>query len=290
MQSVIKAFIIFVAALVVESCGKSHGSDGGGLGLPTTLPSLGMSLKFVDGKYPPVIALDSTSISSAILERADFYYLKSTEGFDSIGEPTAYDMQLSSKGIVMDVQNSCDRLYVKVLGKCDGYADTCLEVLVRNWMFDRNYIAPQTLSGSYDGLELGLDRNYQEATAELSEMVTYPRVGYVGMNVGSATVRTILGGETWMYANFFGGSFKDTVFGMYSPEGLVYEITMPGGAYYYENSVKKSIGVGTVGKGDALVYSWSFKLWMEDMAVLEQQRYRLSDIKSIEGGSIEDLQ
>lgn len=290
MKKSLKAFVILVSVLCMGSCDGAHDPSGDGLGLITMPPSLDLSLKFIDGKYPPVIALDTTSVQDGVIGKADFYYVKSSEGFDNMGEPTIYDMRLSSKGILMDVQNSSDRLYVKVLGKCEGYADTFLEVVVRNWIFDRNYIAPQTLTGSFDGLDIILDRNYQDATAELPEMVTYPRVGYVGMNSGSASVRTTMGGDVWMYANFFGGSFKNTVFSMSGPDEIIYEINMPGSVYYYENSIKKSVYAGEVGKGDKLSCSWSSKIWLEDVAVLEQQQYKSHRDSVVSGGLIEDLQ
>ena len=290
MKTVLKVFAICTATLLFVACDKSHDSSGGGLGLITKPPYLDMSMKLIDGKYPPVIALDSASLSSSLVETAEFYYVTSREGFDVMGDPSIYDTRLLSKGIVMDVQNSCDKLYVKVLGKCKGYTDTYLEVLVRNWIFDRNYIAPVTLSGSYDDLDVILDKNYMDETAESQEMVTYPRVGYVGMNSGSATVRTILGGTVWMYANFFGGSFKNTVFRMSGPDEIIYEINMPGAVYYHENSIKRSVSAGEVRKGDRVMFTWSSKLWMEDVAVLEQQRYKLENLPFVDGGTIEDLQ
>ncbi len=236
-------------------------------------PTLDASLKLMDGRYPPVIALDTASVSAGAAEKAEFFYIRSTTGFDSMGEPDIYDTRLSSGGIIMDTQNSCDRLYIKVLGRCDGFEDVYIKAVVRNWIFDRNYIAPRALESSFAGLDVVLEKKYQEATDELDEMVTYPRVGYVGVNTGRAMVQPLLGGDGWMYADFFGGSFKNTTFTMSAGDRQLYSITMPGAAYYYENSIRKSVPTGEIGLDDILNYSWSFKLWMVDMALLEVQRY-----------------
>ena len=276
-------FIVFI-----NSCEKHGNLDDSAS--ENHLPQLNAYLKLTDGKYPPVITLDTSSISDDIARRAEFFYITSISGFDSMGEPDRFDTPLTAKGIIMDVQNSHDVLYIKVIGRCDGYQDTFLKAVVRNWSFDRNYIAPQTLKSFHEGLELSLEQKYQEKTDILDEMVTYPRVGYVGMNLGRAFIRPLLGGNGWMYASFFGGSFKDTVFSMYRGDRKLYSISMPGAEYYYENSIKKSVKTGSLSIEDVLNFSWSFKLWMIDMAFLEVQRYKNDQQQSVGAdGLIEDL-
>jgi myo-inositol-1(or 4)-monophosphatase len=96
------------------------------------------------------VVLDSVVVETSLRQGTEYYFITGSKGFDDMPDPTASDARLTSAGIGIPVQNSSDRLYIKVLGKCEGCEDVYLKALVRNWKFDINFIAPKNLVTEYD--------------------------------------------------------------------------------------------------------------------------------------------
>jgi len=247
-------------------------------------PTTGVSVKFEDGSINPVMVIDSTAVAASISSGAKYYYLTSRDGFDAMGDPTVDDAQLTSDGLVIPFESATDRVYFKILGHCDGMKDSFLKVVVRNWKFDKNFIAPTTLVSEYDGLTLKLNTSYS------NEMVAYNRVGYDGFNAGTATVHPLMSGFGWVYSNQFAGSFNGTSFSIYNDDALLYHVNMPGSTYYHDNTVIGVAPTGDISPSSAIVYEWTYKLWMEDLALMEENLYMPSSYADGgKGDGIEDF-
>lgn len=242
-----------------------------------TRPTTDLSLKFMDNATIPVLALDTTAVAVSLEAGARYHFITSRKGFDDMGDPTVHDAILGQQGIVVPIENASDRLYVKVLGHCDGREDSFLRAVVRNWKFDKNFVAPTGLSSDYDGMHLKLSTSYS------NDMVTYPRVGYLGVAAGTAAVTPLTQGEGWVYANQFAGSFNGTTFSISNDGRQIYKIAMPGATYYHENSVKTSVPSGPFSPESTILFDWTYKVWLKDFAFLEETRYTPSS--HADGGS-----
>ena len=228
--------------------------------------SIKVALKIQDCCDVPAVVLDSAKVSDSIINGAEYYFITGTEGFDALADPTPSDARLTSSGIAIPVQNKSDRLYIKVLGRCDGCEDVYIKAILRNWKFDINYIAPQTLETEYDGLALTLTANYNET------MCSDARIGYIGIRKGNAVIRPELNGSGWLNANFFGGSFGTTFKILYGTEKL-YQIDMPAKVYYSDNDIMKSVRIDDLSKDITPICEWSYNIWLRNIIFLEQAMY-----------------
>ncbi len=224
------------------------------------------ALKVQDCASVPAVVLDSVALAGSLKQGARYWFITGTEGFDAMGDPTTSDSPLTASGISIPVQNKSDRLYIKMLGRCEGCEDVYLKALVRNWKFDVNYIAPTELVSEYDGLTLTLGSNFSD------EKCTDARIGYLGVTKGKAEIVPELSGSGWLNANFFSGSYG-TTFRMYHKGMQLYSIDMPAKTYYSENDIMKSVKLSSLSKSDALSCEWSYRLWLRNMILLEQTPY-----------------
>ncbi len=242
----------------------------------------GASLKLSPDSPIPLVTLDSAKVAGSIAEGARWWYTVSSEGFDSMGDPSDTDAPLTSEGIIVPVYSSADSLYIKVLGRCEGRSDTYLKAVVSNWKFDKNFIAPTTLASSWGRLSLSLKDSYS------SQLISDARIGYAGFGKGAANVTTILSGYGWMYGNFFAGSYNGTTLRMLASDGsAIYSNTMPGKTYYTGNSVTASAPTGTFKACDTLAFDWDYKLWVKDFCVLEEVEYTPASYSAGGDGGIE---
>lgn len=228
--------------------------------------SIDVALKVQDCCDVPAVVLDSVKVSDSISRGAEYYFITGTEGFDALADPTPSDARLTSSGITIPVQNKSDRIYIKVLGKCDGCENVYIKAILRNWKFDVNYIAPQTLATEYDGLALTLTANYNET------LCSDARIGYVGVRKGNAVIRPEINGTGWLNANFFGGSFGTTFKMLYGTQQL-YCIDMPAKVYYSDNDIMKSVRIDDLSKEITPICEWSYNIWLRNIIFLEQAMY-----------------
>ena len=228
--------------------------------------AIDVALKIVDSSDSPFLVLDSTAISNSISYGARYYFITGTDGFDALPDPTDSDAQLTSDGISIPVQNSSDRLYIKVLGCCDGCEDVALKAIVRNWKYDINFISPSDLQTEYDGLKLQLSKKWSD------EAVTDNRIGYIGCQAGKAEITPELEGDGWFNAHFFAGSFDSTL-KMFNGTQQLYKIDMPAQMYYSDNDIMKSVRLDKVSASQRVICEWSYRIWLRNMIFLEQQTY-----------------
>jgi hypothetical protein len=228
--------------------------------------TINAALKLQDCVKVPAVVLDSVVVETSLRQGTEYYFITGSKGFDDMPDPTASDARLTSAGIGIPVQNSSDRLYIKVLGKCEGCEDVYLKALVRNWKFDINFIAPKNLVTEYDGMTLSLGSNFSDG------LCTDARIGYLGVTKGKAEIVPELSGSGWLNANFFSGSFG-TTFWMYRNGNQLYRIDMPAKTYYSDNDIIKSVRLPELDKSDALSCEWSYRLWLRNMSLLEQFPY-----------------
>lgn len=224
------------------------------------------ALKVQDCADVPAVVLDSVKVAASLEQGARYWFITGTDGFDTMSEPTDSDAPLTGAGIAIPVQNKCDRLYIKVLGRCEGCEDVYVKALVRNWKFDINYIAPTELVSEYDGLTMTLGSNFSD------EKCTDARIGYLGVTKGKAEITPELSGSGWLNANFFSGSYG-TTFRMYHDGNQLYRIDMPAKTYYSDNDIMKSVRLSSLDKSDVLSCEWSYRLWLRNMILLEQTPY-----------------
>ena len=228
--------------------------------------AIDVALKIVDSSDSPFLVLDSTAISNSISYGARYYFITGTDGLDALPDPTDSDAQLTSDGISIPVQNSSDRLYIKVLGCCDGCEDVALKAIVRNWKYDINFISPSDLQTEYDGLKLQLSKKWSD------EAVTDNRIGYIGCQAGKAEITPELEGDGWFNAHFFAGSFDSTL-KMFNGTQQLYKIDMPAQMYYSDNDIMKSVRLDKVSASQRVICEWSYRIWLRNMIFLEQQTY-----------------
>lgn len=228
--------------------------------------TINLALKVQDCTSTPAVVLDTAIVAGSIAYGAKYWFITGNEDFEQMPEATESDRILSPAGITIPVQNKSDRLYIKVLGKCEGCDDVYLKALVRNWKFDVNYIAPTELLSEYDGLTLTLGSNFSE------EKCTDARIGYLGVTKGKAEIVPELSGSGWLNANFFSGSYG-TTFWMYHKDTQLYRIDMPEKTYYSDNDIMKSVRLNGLQKSDVLSCEWSYRLWLRNMILLEQTPY-----------------
>lgn len=228
--------------------------------------TINLALKVQDCTSTPAVVLDSAIVAGSIAHGAKYWFITGKEGFDQMPEPTDSDRLLSSAGITIPVQNKSDRLYVKVLGKCEGCKDMYLKAVVRNWKFDVNYIAPTELVSEYDGLTLNLTSNFSDA------LCTDGRIGYLGVTKGKAQITPELSGSGWLNANFFSGSYG-TTFWMYHNADQLYRVDMPAKTYYSDNDIMQSVRLSELETSDALTCEWSYRLWLRSIILMEQAIY-----------------
>ena len=214
----------------------------------------------------PAVVLDSVKVSGYIARGTEYYFITGTEGFDALADPTPSDARLTASGITIPVQNKSDRLYIKVLGKCEGCQDVYLKAILRNWKFDINYIAPKTLVTDYDGLTLTLTSNFNET------LCTDARIGYLGVRKGNAEIIPQLSGSGWINANFFAGSFG-TIFRILYGARQIYDIDMPAKVYYSDNDIMKSVRIDDLSKENSIICEWSYNIWLRNFIFLEQASY-----------------
>lgn len=126
------------------------------LEVPTAAKEFSTSLKFMDSAKTPTIVIDTARVGTSVLAAgAKFYYTSSMESFDAVATPTTSDTEITAEGFPMASSVSgYDRLYVKVLAKCEGCEDSYLKVLVRGWQFGKNYQPEWYVAPNYD-LETG---------------------------------------------------------------------------------------------------------------------------------------
>lgn len=245
--------------------------------------SIDVALKVTDHEEVPRVVLDSALLSKSISQGARYHFLTSTDGFDGMPDPTPSDLLLTSTGISIPVQNKTDRLYIKVLGQCEGCEDVHLKSVVRNWKYDINYIAPTALDTEYDGLTFTLSKMWSDTT------YTDNRIGYIGCQAGNASITPELDGTGWLNANFFAGSFGTTLW-MFNGEEQLYRVDMPAKTYYSENDIMKSVRMGQVSPSQAVTCSWSYRIWLRNMIFLEQAPYTPASYGVGDGdASIEDF-
>lgn len=228
--------------------------------------SIDVALKVQDCCDVPAVVLDSVKVSESISRGAEYYFITGTEGFDALADPTPSDARLTASGITIPVQNKSDRMYIKVLGRCEGCDDVYLKAILRNWKFDINYICPQTLVTDYDGLTLTLTSDFSDS------MCTDGRIGYVGVRKGNAVIRPEMNGTGWLNANFFGGSFGTTFKMLYCTQQL-YRIDMPAKVYYSDNDIMKSVRIDDLSKEITPICEWSYNIWLRNIIFLEQAMY-----------------
>ena len=236
------------------------------------------SLKVQDCSDVPAVVLDSVKVSGYIARGTEYYFITGTEGFDALADPTPSDARLTASGITIPVQNKSDRLYIKVLGKCEGCQDVYLKAILRNWKFDINYIAPSALETVYDGLALSLTNTWSET------LYTDNRIGYIGCQRGSAVITPELNGSGWLNANFFAGSFGTTL-KMFGGPQQIYRIDMPEKTYYSDNDIMKSVRIDNVSPSQTVSCEWSYRIWLRNMIFLEQAQYTPT-IYNIGGGNV----
>lgn len=164
----------------------------------------------------PFVVPDNDLIGqTALSKNPKFYYAVSskskngTVGFDTIADPTTSSTELTKDGFdlyldnVMNLKTPSDSIYIKVLAKCSGYADTYVNALVRFWQFGKNFTK-----------DVGMDWSKSGNVAFSAPFTT---VGYRGLlfsnNVtlnsgwsyrmsiptGTVTTSSILGGKASMY-------------------------------------------------------------------------------------------
>lgn len=228
--------------------------------------SIQVALKVTDYNDSPTLVLDSLSVANSISYGARYYFITGEDGFDNLPEPTDSDAPLATDGISIPVQNKSDRLYIKVLGRCEGCDDVALKAIVRNWKYDINYISPTELHTEYDGLDLQISKAWSD------EMCTDGRIGYLGCQAGKAVITPELRGTGWLNANFFAGSFA-TTFKMLNGTRQLYKIDMPAQTYYSDNDIMKSVRLEQVDPSQKVVGEWSYRIWLRNMIFLEQEPY-----------------
>ena len=245
--------------------------------------SIDVALKVTDHEDVPRVVLDSVSLSKSIAQGARYHFLTGSDGFDAMADPTPNDSVLTAQGISIPVQNKTDRMYIKVLGQCEGCDDVCLKAVLRNWKYDINYIAPAALETEYDGLTLTLSKMWSDTT------YTDNRIGYMGCQAGNVAITPELEGTGWLNANFFAGSFGTTLW-MFNGEEQLYRIDMPAKTYYSENDIMKSVRTGQVSPSQEVICRWSYRIWLRNMIFLEQAPYTPASY-GVGGGdaSIEDF-
>ena len=228
--------------------------------------SVDVALKVQDCCDVPAVVLDSVKVSESISRGAEYYFIAGTEGFDALADPSPSDARLTASGITIPVQNKSDRMYIKVLGRCEGCDDVYLKAILRNWKFDINYICPQTLVTDYDGLALTLTSDFSDS------MCTDGRIGYLGVRKGNAEIIPELSGSGWINANFFAGSFG-TIFRILYGEKQIYDIDMPAKVYYSDNDIMKSVRIDDLSKENSIICEWSYNIWLRNFIFLEQASY-----------------
>ena len=190
---------------------------------------------------------------------------------------------MTGNGICIPVQNKSDRMYIKVLGRCEGCEDVYLKAIVRNWKYDINYIAPTALQTEYDGLTLTLSKMWSDTT------MTDNRIGYIGCQSGKAEMIAEFDGRGWLNASFFAGSFGTTFKMLHGTEQL-YRIDMPAKTYYSDNSLIQSVLIDELNEADVLSCEWSYRIWLRNMIFLEETSYIPASYDIGDGNaSIEDF-
>lgn len=228
--------------------------------------SIDVALKVTDHEAAPRVVLDSSLLSKSIAQGARYHYMTGTGGFDDMPDPTPADPALTAQGISIPVQNRTDRLYIKVLGQCEGCEDVYLKAVLRNWKYDINYIAPDALETEYDGLTLTLSKMWSETA------YTDNRIGYIGCQAGNVAIIPELEGTGWLNANFFAGSFGTTLW-MFNGDEQLYRVDMPAQVYYSDNDIMKSVSAGHVSPSQEVTCRWSYRIWLRNMIFLEQAPY-----------------
>lgn len=248
-----------------------------------TVP-LNVAIKVTDHEDVPRVVLDTAVLGKSLMKGVSYHVLTATDGLENMPDPTPSDPLLTSTGISIPVQNKTDRLYIKVLGQCEGCDDVYLKAVVRNWKYDINYIAPTALESGYDGLKLNLTKMWSDTT------YTDNRIGYIGCQAGNVAITPELEGTGWFNANFFAGSFGTTLW-MFNGDEQLYMIDMPAKTYYSENDIMKSVRIEQVSPSREVTCRWSYRIWLRNMIFLEQAMYTPASHGVGEGdAAIEDFE